>query len=63
MFWYKPGLTLHTENEKNPKKTKAMYKTDFNIDSISSVISSESMDILSGLIQDMDLELVDVKAA
>ncbi len=40
-----------------------MYKTDFNIDSISSVISSESMDILSGLIQDMDLELVDVKAA
>jgi hypothetical protein len=51
------------ENEKNPKKNKAMYKTDFNIDSISSVISSESMDILSGLIQDMDLELVDVKAA
>ena len=40
-----------------------MYKTDFNIDSISSVISSESMDILSGLIRDMDLELVDVKAA
>ena len=40
-----------------------MYKTDFNIDSISSVISSESMDILSGLIQDMDLALVDVKAA
>lgn len=51
------------ENEKTPKKNKAMYKTDFNIDSISSVISSESMDILSGLIQDMDLELVDVKAA
>lgn len=63
MFWYKSGLTLHMENEKTPQKNKAMYKTDFNIDSISSVISSESMDILSGLIQDMDLELVDVKAA
>lgn len=45
------------------KKNEAMYTTDFNIDSLSSLISAESADILSGLIQDMDLELIDVKVA
>ena len=40
-----------------------MYTTDFNIDLLSSLVSSESVDVLSGLIRDMDLELVDVKAA
>ncbi len=40
-----------------------MYTTDFNIDLLSSLVSSESVDVLSGLIRDMELELVDVKAA
>lgn len=41
-----------------------MYTTDFTLESISSLISSEiSMDVLSGLIQDMDLEIIEIKAA
>ena len=40
-----------------------MYTTDFSIDTISSLIPSETMDILSGLNQDMDLELVEIKVA
>lgn len=59
MVWYMLRLSLHQLIKKN----EAMYTTDFNIDSLSSLISAESADILSGLIQDMDLELIDVKVA
>ena len=49
--------------KKETQNIQAMYTTDFSIDSISSIIPSETMDILAGLIQDMDLELVGVKVA
>lgn len=41
-----------------------MKKNDFTLDSILSMISSEnSFDILTDLIKDMDLEIVDVNVA
>lgn len=41
-----------------------MRTTDITIDSISSLISSEnSFDILADLVRDMDLEIIDIKAA
>lgn len=41
-----------------------MRTTDITIDSIYSLISSEnSFDILADLVKDMDLEIIDIKAA
>ncbi len=41
-----------------------MRTLDFTFDSITSLISPEtSLEVLAGLIKDMDLEVVDVKAA
>lgn len=41
-----------------------MYTADYTLESIYPLVSSEvSMDILSDLIKDMDLEIIDIKAA
>lgn len=41
-----------------------MRTNDFTIDSISSLFASEmQFEVLAGLINDMDLEIVDIKAA
>lgn len=41
-------------------KIKAMKNTEYNVDSLSNVISSDALSALVGLIDDLGLEVMDI---
>ena len=59
MVWRKRGLSLHQNQHK-----EAMRNTNYNLDNLTSVISSESsLQTLMDMIGDLGLEILDIHTA
>ena len=59
MVWRKRGLSLHQKQNK-----EAMRNTTYNLDNLTSVISSESsLQTLMDMIGDLGLEILDIHTA
>ncbi len=52
--WLKPAVSLHQ------KKTDTMKNTEYSLDTLGSVISSDALSALAGLIDDLGLEVMGV---
>lgn len=62
MFWYNRLLPLHHNKKTSTAtiKTKVMKNTDFTLEFLSTLISSESFSALADMVDEMGLEIKDV---
>lgn len=59
MVWYKLNLSLHQKQNR-----RIMKNTDYNLKQFENAISSEgSLDAFLGLVNDLDLQLVEVSVS
>ena len=58
------GLTFVSEKDNNAKKYQVMKNTDFSLGQIENIISASSdFDAIMGLMDDLDLHVVDIVKA
>ena len=64
VVWYNGALPLYQEKDNNAKKYRVMKNTDFSLGQIENVISASSdFDAIMGLMDDLDLHVVDIVKA